>query len=550
MAKEKKDTESKNTGFFSKIALLFTSHYSMERFMIFTVIGVMLVASSFTVGLHTFITTRGDILETRSTYSTEVTFSKSGIGGNIVDAYTNESYTRGVVLFDFSDNIGSLSTDASKYQVFVTGSQVDSQGNVRQQRLSNKNIDGQFYVLGPSGYMAVVMDAPDGFDKQILKLTVRSNEELVTTSTSSDDVLDNYSDSSYVAYDQFDAYVNMGAEQTIKLESLDEAEFNPESFYMDAIAVPAETNIKANIEAALESMQLNIINILEYERRLDDAGVVVADRPSTIGYDTISTTDSYERYKANTFLDYYSYLTDSGLVLSGTYSYNDLSFFDNDGNLMDPAEVLANVATPDVNATEDTDASEASEAETSEVISEAISEIASEATSETDSEIASEATSETADIDNNGYFLTLNSDYVVPGGIYFDWMDGSIKEGYLDNLILKTDDPTMSYDDFFRKIQNSGNEDDTMYGNDVAPVWYLDDGTAVESMDTTSSSVRYDSISSDIATLQSYYATFYETKVAIETDYLPSLLHLEADTYSNLDYVSVGDTDDYTFNVY
>lgn len=107
--------------------------------------------------------------------------------------------------------------------------------------------------------------------------------------------------------------------------------------------------------------------------------------------------------------------------------------------------------------------------------------------------------------------LSLNTSYTCAGGLNFEWQDGNIYDGYLDDL---TD---LSFGAFVEKAQNAIVEKP----NYAQAVWYKKDGSVFEYDSKTLSSVNA-SINGDIQNCMNSWVTYYEHK----TDYQKLLLDL------------------------
>lgn len=136
-----------------------------------------------------------------------------------------------------------------------------------------------------------------------------------------------------------------------------------------------------------------------------------------------------------------------------------------------------------------------------------------------------------------GDTITKNSDgtydmhfkSIVPGGYDFDWMHGDIEHGWLDDLIKKTDTPTMTYDQYFAmqiSARKLGDKNNSMEGLSNIK-WTLKDGTALESLNTGANNPKYVAINKDCQNLINAWRNYYQAKNRYQTDGLEEILNLE-----------------------
>lgn len=148
---------------------------------------------------------------------------------------------------------------------------------------------------------------------------------------------------------------------------------------------------------------------------------------------------------------------------------------------------------------------------------------------------------------NEAVWLYLRTNQVVPGGYDFTWQDGSVREGYLQNLTGS--DAMADWNAYFAEhTAAQGTSSASLNLDDVT--WYYTDGS-VFSPDTgdTSGSVtnsQQQAISENIASLTAAWEAYYTLKVQYQTVDLPELLHIESDLANVLDTYSVQTNEDET----
>ena len=225
-------------------------------------------------------------LSSRAIYTTEAVFSRTNQVGKVVGVYTNEDKTRGMVLIKFDDGV-NISSSASDYKVFTTASNLKK----GKENISSKP-EGSVYVFGTSGYIGLYFVNNAGFESQIFKSTIRMEKEFKTVD---DKVVKGkeLSGESYSKYDQADFYYNLGASQATKLNTLANADFSVQDFYVEALGTKVNNDKVAQIDERLNRMSKLMLQIREMKSRLesisiDNTKLVVADIPNEIKSDNFS----------------------------------------------------------------------------------------------------------------------------------------------------------------------------------------------------------------------------------------------------------------------
>lgn len=117
--------------------------------------------------------------------------------------------------------------------------------------------------------------------------------------------------------------------------------------------------------------------------------------------------------------------------------------------------------------------------------------------------------------------IYMNMASVVPSGVDFNWRDGSIKTGYLDNIV-----GGMSYKDYFATL-----DAESTGSIDVSNMTWLTTSGEVISLDSSTGVVttKDTAIINDITGLQQAWRTYYSDKTAYQVTDLRKLLSLELD---------------------
>lgn len=122
--------------------------------------------------------------------------------------------------------------------------------------------------------------------------------------------------------------------------------------------------------------------------------------------------------------------------------------------------------------------------------------------------------------DDRGYYH-LDTDFLIARGFDFDWIDRTVRDGWLDELC-----PDGNYIKFFNEKKME--PDQVKFSTDDASIkWYMSDGTefdaSVSSDDVGNSKVIQESISD----LKSEWNTYYNLKRTFQVDQMRQLLVME-----------------------
>lgn len=389
------------------------NHHKIERF------GVLFLSLLCCMGivLSTIVVKaskdNSQTLTEQAKYTQSFAMSKSKVNGEVVDVYTNESHTKTFLLLKLDDTTG-ISTNALDYQMFLTGSSLDTSPSWLK-----INPTGSIYMFGTSGYIGVYLTDARGFDKQILQLIIRCNNDISVVGTGDSE----QADQSFSKYDQCMIYFNPGGDNATVVSFLDaEGGIDVNALYEELITRPQEQNVKAILNTDVTKMVADIKTIQEYSRQLNAKGIVVNAAPTEILGDKI---------------------------------------VDADGNLIASMNM-------------------------------------------SDWDVTSQATV------GDDAVLSLKSNTVCDGGVYFDWRDGSIKEGY-----LKTVAPNV--ENVKQYLAGLGTTNHMM---NTTLIWYQADGSEYV---TGSDS----SIDASIQNLIGAWNTYYSDKTNYECVDMPKLLQLE-----------------------
>ena len=268
-----------------------TPHYKIERFGV-TVMSLLVlmcvVCGSILVKHNTEVS---NMVGNQVQYTTSGTTSKTGHEFSVDGVYSSSDGTQCFILLNFSD-MSSMSRNASDYQMFLTGS---SYNMGKTDLLCSPQ--GSIYVFGSSGYMGLYLTDQAGFQSQILKLTLRCKEEL------SDGVevdVSQYSDESYIKYDQADIYFNPGGSDKYVMDFLETGDMDVINMYYQMVIYWQEQDLRYELNQQLEDMQTKLALIDEYESRLDDDEILWS---SNVSQEIKSDVVIYDEEKELYYLD-------------------------------------------------------------------------------------------------------------------------------------------------------------------------------------------------------------------------------------------------------
>lgn len=245
------------------------SHHAIERFgvffSIFAVVGVVVLAGS---GASAYKAGR-DSLSTTAVYTESFTTSKTELNGNVDGVYTNKTGDRALVMMHF-DEQAKISYSASDYQAFLLGSDT----NLNSEAVGTDGIEGKFYVFGSTGYLGILFEADQPFDRQVLNLTVRSNAELSydeDKAPESDDDLP--TDETFSKYDQWRVFINPGASEAKPIPALNALNFDPARAYYDIVVKKQEKKVRAKLDDKLVKLRTDLAQIESYTGDLETTKV-------------------------------------------------------------------------------------------------------------------------------------------------------------------------------------------------------------------------------------------------------------------------------------
>lgn len=290
-------------------------HHKIELFGI--AIGILLVALLVDfcfIKVHTMDINNG-ILDNYAIYVNEFTTSLSGVTGNISQVYVNPERTKCVILLYFDDT-SKIVADATKYQIFVKGYDVNK---ARYANTTYSNPTGGYYVFGATGYSAIYLTDASGFSRQCLECIVRCNEVLVSDPQLADEEAAKR-DETYAEFDQWRVIINPCGKSAKVCDFLND--FDIVSLYQDAVIDDNETQMRELLATDISRMNASMKQIINYRDNLISLGVNVPSLPACIAGDTFE-------YEEEMLVYHPQYVFENGVDFDWYhYTLHDTSFLD------------------------------------------------------------------------------------------------------------------------------------------------------------------------------------------------------------------------------
>lgn len=443
-------------------------HHTIERFGV--VSAAMLVTGTLVIGgglVAAHNATSSD-LTTVASYTSSFSASRTQVEGDVENVYRSSDGKRAMVMMRFKEE-GTMSSDASSYQVYVTGIK-DGDPNGSPTKV-NTTMAGSIYSFGDTGYLGVLLESDEPFEPQLLNLTVRANEELVTSKIDSTTPI--AGDESFSKYDQWRVIVNPGADSIVVADSLSSQNPDVSTMFAEMAVRDDEIKLRRKLNDDLANMRTALERINTYEAQLptttgrrngEEITLVAPDLPPYLRGDSVEGMSSSQlRTELST-----TPVDEISALSSMSQSARKLDFGKNDTAVMADAR---------------------------------------------------SSTKDEAEFVPNTY--QLNSQQVVPGGYNFDWRNKSIMDGYLDDVVPAGEDPSMY-------IASRVNEATRGSASTLNLKWVTSDG--MEFGTTFREADALMPLSNLRNNLAQAYADYYRAKSTYQSVNLRDLLLLDVDT--------------------
>lgn len=252
------------------------SHHAIERFGIFfgafVLVGVVITGSSAASAFQS----DNDALSATALYHHDFTTSKTQLEGTVDGVFRNTEGNKALVMMHFAPE-APISYDAADYQAFLLGTtpEIKDGESLPAEPLKTSGIKGKFYLFGSTGYVGVVLEADQAFDKQVMNLTVRANEELTFVEQQEDGAsgTELASDATFEKYDQWRVFFNPGGSEAKTIKALDTQIFDPTKAYHEVVQASEEEAVRTKLDDQLSLMRSDLTRINSYSSDLQTTKV-------------------------------------------------------------------------------------------------------------------------------------------------------------------------------------------------------------------------------------------------------------------------------------
>ena len=233
----------------------------MERLGIIT--GVLSVLGVFIMGGAFYESHKAnqENIADQAIYTTSFTTSRTGTEGDVLGVYGNEAGTRAFVMMNVGE--GSLPGRAEDFEVYASGMKNDQPAPMAQVTV------GSVYRFGNTPYLGVLLEAPEGFNLQLVNLTIRSKVDVQDTEDpSAKAVKENGWDETFIKHDQWRVVLNPGASRVQHIAALDDEDIDARSLFYDTVTINEESEFRGSLDKALIDLNAYMKRIKNFEDQL------------------------------------------------------------------------------------------------------------------------------------------------------------------------------------------------------------------------------------------------------------------------------------------
>lgn len=250
------------------------SHYTIERFGV--IVAALSLSGVLVIGMTVWgaISAGNTVLGQTALYTSSFVASRTGVEGTVEPVYVNQERNRALVLMKF-ETPSQMSSDAADYYVYGTGIEGGPGGGPAELETP---LAGAVYSFANTGYLGIILEAPDGFASQLINLTVRARKELMTPRNRP---TAGGMDSSFIEHDQWRIVVNPAASGAKPLRALDSERIpEPEDIFSDAVTWRDEQAKRKVLDGKLADMKTQLTRISNFTSMMADTSVPVGEDPS------------------------------------------------------------------------------------------------------------------------------------------------------------------------------------------------------------------------------------------------------------------------------
>lgn len=250
------------------------SHYTIERFAV--IMAALSLSGVLVVGMTVWgaISAGNTVLGETALYSTSFVSSRTGVKGTVEPVYVNSDRDRALVLMKF-ETPSQMSSNAADYYVYGTG--IDGGPGGGPEKLE-KPLAGALYSFANTGYLGIILEAPDGFAPQLINLTVRARKELMTPRNQpTAPGMDN----SFIEHDQWRIVINPAASGALHLPALDSERIpEPENVFAYAVTWREEQAKRKILDRKLADMKTQLTRISNFTSMMGQTSARVGADPN------------------------------------------------------------------------------------------------------------------------------------------------------------------------------------------------------------------------------------------------------------------------------
>lgn len=285
-AKQKKSSSNKE-GMQKKVDRIVSrfrlgQHYTIERVALIS--GAAVVSGSLLFGSTiVYAVQAGNIdFSQTATYNAEFRSSRTNQVSELAGFWKNVEGTRAFAVIKFAVP-ANMSTNAEDYFAYVTG--VKDLGTSPKAADVSQATVGSIYSFG-DGRIGLMLEAPEGFDMQVLNITMRAKKELVevdSTNLTSENMKAQGYDDSFIDHDQWRIMLNPAAETLATLPALNDEQIDLRALYWQTSMTDTEVGHRQALDTSLSRMNALLGRIENYKEALGvTSATIMGERVSLI----------------------------------------------------------------------------------------------------------------------------------------------------------------------------------------------------------------------------------------------------------------------------
>lgn len=455
------------------------SHYAIERFGVFSaafaVTGALIVGST----VYNSVDARRADISSQVLYTSAFESSRTRTTGDVQGVFTNDDNTRVLLMLKLSEG-GTYSNDPNDYYAYVSGIKGDNIAN-NPEPVAQPTV-GSIYMFSDTGYMGLMLHAPEGFGSQLLNVTFRADQEFSDVNVMNDEELAaNGYGPSFKEADQWRVIFNPGAEGVEVLPSLNlEGQPSPRDIYADTVLAQDEVMVRQQLMSSVDKLRGLQERIGKAEEALGKKTAAVEPNKPAVSVVPPILPD---------------YLVGDTFVGPSREEVGELmQAYINGETAQFPFAEFQESMSPRAWFM-DTEFAEGMDVATNPNLAEEKLYVG----------------------DYQPSFMKFQPAHVIPGGLNFNWQNRTILDGYIDSIVPDGKDPH----EFLEEILGYAQDRPEFNTGD----WSLSNGKKIKDYDRMNQQTQ--SLVGAANVLASAYESYYAAKVEYQMAQLMSLLELE-----------------------